>query len=193
MRHSTFENLFTVTMRRSHFLVVLCLAICTFDACHGHGRLIEPPSRSTAFRYGFPTPENYNDHELYCGGKGRQEKNGGKCGECGDAWDLPQPRPNEYGGKYGQGVVVRTYKPGADITLRIQLTASHRGLVVELILWSAANAQHWLKNYNIFLVHLFAGTLNSGYVIIWPQSKIVWTNICWNCIAERQVYHNRMI
>ena len=42
-------------------------------------------------RYGFETPANYNDHELYCGGYSRQhQRNGGKCGVCGDAWDLPR-------------------------------------------------------------------------------------------------------
>lgn len=57
----------------------------------GHGRLIEPPSRATMWRYGFDTPPNYNDHELYCGGYSRQwQSNGGKCGICGDAWDLPK-------------------------------------------------------------------------------------------------------
>lgn len=41
-------------------------------------------------RYGFNTPPNYNDHELYCGGFTRQyQKNGGKCGICGDPWDSP--------------------------------------------------------------------------------------------------------
>lgn len=95
--------------------------------CHGHGRLIEPPSRASAWRYGFQTPPNYNDHELYCGGFQRQQRNGGKCGECGDAWDVPLPRPNEYGGRWGQGVVVRKYNPSADITLRVELTASHMG------------------------------------------------------------------
>jgi hypothetical protein len=53
-----------------------------------HGRLIDPPSRASAWRYGFDTPHNYNDHELYCGGFTRQwVKNEGKCGVCGDAWD----------------------------------------------------------------------------------------------------------
>lgn len=56
-----------------------------------HGRLIEPPSRATMWRYGFDTPPNYNDHELYCGGYSRQwQNNGGKCGICGDAWDMPK-------------------------------------------------------------------------------------------------------
>ncbi len=43
------------------------------------------------WRYGFDTPPNYNDHELYCGGFSRQWRtNGGKCGICGDPWDSPQ-------------------------------------------------------------------------------------------------------
>lgn len=34
----------------------------------GHGRLISPPGRSTMWRYGYNTPKNYNDNQLYCGG-----------------------------------------------------------------------------------------------------------------------------
>ena len=58
-----------------------------------HGRLIEPPSRSTMWRYGFNNPPNYNDHESYCGGFTRQwQTNGGRCGVCGDPWDEQQVR-----------------------------------------------------------------------------------------------------
>ena len=82
----------------------------------GHARLIEPPSRTSAWRFGFDTPEMYNDHETNCGGFERHwEKNGGKCGPCGDAWDLPIPRDGESGGKYGRGVIVRNYIPGQTI------------------------------------------------------------------------------
>ena len=35
----------------------------------GHGRLWDPPGRSTAWRRGFPNPINYQDNELYCGGR----------------------------------------------------------------------------------------------------------------------------
>lgn len=107
--------------------VVIFILVSVTPKCEAHGRLIEPPSRASAWRYGFQTPPNYNDHELYCGGFTRQQRNGGKCGECGDAWDLPQPRPNEFGGRWGQGVVVRKYNPGSEITLRVELTASHMG------------------------------------------------------------------
>lgn len=52
---------------------------------------------------------------------------GGKCGECGDDYSLPMPRPHEFGGKYGQGVTVRKYNPGTLMTIRVELTASHMG------------------------------------------------------------------
>lgn len=109
------------------FIAVALILVNTIDVCNAHGRLIEPPGRSSAWRYGFQTPPNYNDHELYCGGFARQQKNGGKCGECGDAFDLPEPRPNEYGGKYGLGVIVKKYDAASVITIRIELTASHLG------------------------------------------------------------------
>ncbi|XP_065205427.1 uncharacterized protein LOC135835193 [Planococcus citri] len=99
-----------------------------FLLVNSHGRLIEPPSRASMWRYGFNTPPNFNDHELFCGGLTRQwQVNGGKCGVCGDAWDAPQPRPHEAGGKYGQGVIVRKYKTGAVFTIRVELTANHKG------------------------------------------------------------------
>lgn len=95
---------------------------------NGHGRLIEPPSRASAWRFGFDTPHNYNDHELYCGGFTRQwNKNGGKCGVCGDAWDSPKPRPHELGGRFGKGVIVRRYAPRDVIVIKVELTANHQG------------------------------------------------------------------
>jgi hypothetical protein len=33
-----------------------------------HGRLIQPAQRSSAWRYGYNNPENYNDNQLFCGG-----------------------------------------------------------------------------------------------------------------------------
>lgn len=109
-------------------LSLTILVITEIKLSDSHGRLVEPPSRSSAWRYGFQTPHNYNDHELYCGGFARQwNRNNGKCGECGDAWDLPKPRPNEFGGKYGTGVIVRKYKPEQIIELKVELTANHNG------------------------------------------------------------------
>ena len=55
------------------------------------------------------------------------DENNGKCGICGDAWDLPEPRPNEDGGIYGKGIIVRTYKAGQEITAKINVIANHFG------------------------------------------------------------------
>lgn len=117
-----------VCSRAGTWLISFTVMACFVANGEGHGRLIEPPSRASAWRYGFQTPPDYNDHELYCGGFTRQwKRNGGKCGECGDAWDMPEPRPHENGGQWGQGVIVRSYLPGTDLTIRVELTASHMG------------------------------------------------------------------
>ncbi|KOB64570.1 Eukaryotic translation initiation factor 3 subunit A [Operophtera brumata] len=106
----------------------LAVVAVSFHGASGHGRLIEPPSRASAWRFGFDTPHNYNDHELYCGGFSRQwNKNAGKCGVCGDAWDAPTPRAHELGGRFGKGVIVRKYAPKDAITIKVELTANHNG------------------------------------------------------------------
>ena len=33
-----------------------------------HGFMMEPPARNCMWRYGFNSPTNYNDNELFCGG-----------------------------------------------------------------------------------------------------------------------------
>ncbi|CAL1265993.1 unnamed protein product [Larinioides sclopetarius] len=108
----------------TYFIFCWCLAI----QVQGHGRLLEPPSRSSMWRFGYDTPSNYNDNELFCGGIYVQTViNRGKCGVCGDAYHLKQPRPNEAGGKYGLGIIVRNYTVGQVINARIDLTANHLG------------------------------------------------------------------
>lgn len=67
-------------------ILIVGIILQVVDVCYGHGSLIEPPSRSSAWRFGFKTPANSNDNELYCGGLQHQIANGGKCGVCGDAW-----------------------------------------------------------------------------------------------------------
>ena len=76
--------------RRRHILFgVWLLASLLVDEVSSHGRLIEPPSRASMWRYGFNTPPDYNDNQSYCGGFTHQyQRNNGKCGICGDAWDL---------------------------------------------------------------------------------------------------------
>lgn len=96
----------------------------------GHGRLLDPPSRSTMWRIeGFKflnTPPNYEDNQLFCGGAQVQwEMNGGKCGPCGDRWD--GTRDNEAGGKYATGRIVKKSAPGSVLDVTVELTTNHKG------------------------------------------------------------------
>jgi hypothetical protein len=78
------------------------------------------------WRFGYKTPPNYDDNQLFCGGVGVQYgRNGGKCGVCGDPWD--GPLENEAGGKYATGIIVRKYKVGQVIDVKVELTANHKG------------------------------------------------------------------
>ncbi|KAK6184668.1 hypothetical protein SNE40_007097 [Patella caerulea] len=94
----------------------------------GHGRLIDPPSRASMWRYGFDLPQSdYDDNQGYCGGQQQLwNRFKGVCGVCGDARS-PIPRAHERGGKYYAGTVVKTYQEGDSIEVTTQITANHRG------------------------------------------------------------------
>ncbi|XP_063615779.1 uncharacterized protein LOC134788951, partial [Penaeus indicus] len=110
-----------------HHSVALAFPALVVGACWGHGRLVEPPSRASAWRFGFDVPVDYNDDESFCGGVEHQYQNqSGRCGICGDAWD-ENPRPHEAGGKYATGTIVRTYTEGQTITVRVNVTSNHGG------------------------------------------------------------------
>ncbi|XP_054711618.1 uncharacterized protein LOC129221190 [Uloborus diversus] len=109
-------------------MLYLATALCLIGTVLGHARLYDPPGRSSMWRFGFKNPPNYDDSQLWCGGIARLwGTNKGKCGICGDAWNSPEPRPNEDGGKYGNGIIVRTYKSGQEITAKINVLANHFG------------------------------------------------------------------
>lgn len=40
---------------------------------------------------------------------------------------MQQPRAHEHGGRYGQGVIVRTYKMNAAIEIGVEIIANHQG------------------------------------------------------------------
>jgi len=39
-----------------------------YDSVSGHGRLVEPPSRASMWRYGYATKPDFHDNQLWCGG-----------------------------------------------------------------------------------------------------------------------------
>ncbi|XP_062607153.1 uncharacterized protein LOC134268934 [Saccostrea cucullata] len=108
-----------------HFLWTFVLCIVEV---YGHGKLWEPPSRSSIWRRGFDSPVNTNDNELNCGGyENHWIHQGGRCGVCGDPYQ-DHPRPNEAGGRYATGLITRKYKAGDVIDLAADLTANHIGV-----------------------------------------------------------------
>lgn len=55
------------------------------------------------------------------------EYNGGKCGLCGDEYNMTRPRTNEHKGEYGKGIIARRYKKGQDFPAIVELTFGHLG------------------------------------------------------------------
>lgn len=108
-------------MLNAYFLIKIILV-------NGHARLIDPPSRASAWRYNFDTPADYNDNQGWCGGRNYQlDIAYGKCGICGDPW-FDDPREHEApGGKYATGEIVATYTKGQMFKASIQVTANHNG------------------------------------------------------------------
>ncbi|KAL8602230.1 hypothetical protein ACOMHN_022743 [Nucella lapillus] len=108
--------------------MIVWLALTSLPLVEGHGRLMEPPSRSSLWRFGLSTAINYDDNALNCGGLNTEwYVNHGKCGVCGDPWEQAQPRDNEAGGKYGKGIIAKTYASGQVIPVRVDITANHMG------------------------------------------------------------------
>lgn len=122
-------------------------SVSAFEKVSGHGMMLDPPNRSSLWRYDPTAPINYNDNEVFCGGFGVTQKHSlqkkiiyrivnyqiqwgvhqGKCGVCGDSYGDPIPRDNENTGKYGQGKVVAQYPTGSVVTVTVRLTANHKG------------------------------------------------------------------
>ncbi|WAR03583.1 hypothetical protein MAR_010141 [Mya arenaria] len=107
--------------------MILAALVCwVFVAeVESHGRLMDPPARASAWRAGFPTPRNYDDNALFCGGFANRMNQGNKCGVCGDPYN--GRRENEAGGKFATGTIVRKYKMGQVVTMKVDITANHFG------------------------------------------------------------------
>lgn len=108
-----------------------CLILFLLPALiNGHASLVEPPSRAAMHLYGFPqNPVDYQHNEGFCGGFSHQFSAAiaGRCGICGDAWDA-NPREHEAPlGKYANGIIVRSYQPGEEISVSVLVTANHKG------------------------------------------------------------------
>ncbi|XP_045488901.1 uncharacterized protein LOC110993889 [Pieris rapae] len=160
----------------------LTVAALVVSVC-GHARVWSPPGRATAWRLGFKTPPDYDDTGLNCGGFNRQhDKNKGRCGICGDAYDLPSPRPHELGGKYGQGTIVANFTSKQIINVSIEMTAFHQGYWY-LNLCPDAESQECFDKYPLELKNggfYFFPHRDGNYTVQYRLPKIS----CEHCVLQ---------
>ena len=73
-------------------------------------------------------PKQFTDNELNCGGFSAQwDKHGGKCGVCGDEYNIANPK-YIYPGLFAQdGFITKTYKEGETIQVTIKITSNNQG------------------------------------------------------------------
>ncbi|CAD6991693.1 uncharacterized protein LOC101452679 isoform X1 [Ceratitis capitata] len=112
--------------------VLFCFAFLSYfyiDSVFGHGMMLDPPGRSSRWRYNSSAPVNYDDNGLNCGGMTVQwQQNNGKCGLCGDNYAAKMPRANEIGGYYGGvGVITKFFRGTFTIRVGVRITTNHLG------------------------------------------------------------------
>lgn len=91
------------------------------------GRLIKPPSRASAWRYGYNTPFEYDDTGFNCGGVYYQwQIANGSCGICGDRW-FNLPRKHEAPGIFATGIITGKYTEGQTINVTVNSTKNRGG------------------------------------------------------------------
>ncbi|RZC36428.1 Chitin bind 3 domain containing protein, partial [Asbolus verrucosus] len=108
--------------------ILLLVILALFEHVSSHGMMLEPANRASLWRFYRKSPTDYDDNAFNCGGFWTQwGQNGGNCGVCGDNWASSVPRSNENTGKFGNGIVTRTYKSGGTVDTSVTLTANHLG------------------------------------------------------------------
>lgn len=109
---------------------IMCVLLVQVTEIAGHGRLLQPVARTSAWRkWASLFPAYYNDNQMFCGGVATQwQKNGGKCGICGE--DYSAPKQFERGGSMYRNLIVAKYSEGQQIEATVEVTANHYGYFV---------------------------------------------------------------
>ncbi|KAK3713147.1 hypothetical protein QZH41_010059 [Actinostola sp. cb2023] len=94
----------------------------------GHGYILDPAARNACWQYGFDScGKEWTMDEKNCGAFSTQwDKNGGKCGVCGDAYHL-KIQKYVYPGSHATGTITKTYYEGQEIELNLMITVIHKG------------------------------------------------------------------
>ncbi|ESO98059.1 hypothetical protein LOTGIDRAFT_226726 [Lottia gigantea] len=114
--------------RPRRILILFMIYLFGFiNGVNGNAKLIDPPNRSSMWRYGFDVPVNKQDGYLNCGGivVSTLQNNQGRCGICGD--NFSAQKENEYGGKYGTGFIGKNYTQGETVPFTVQFVLGRPG------------------------------------------------------------------
>ena len=77
MGHSRSHLLEKILVRELSYENVTFCNHNSFQHTEGHGRLLDPPSRASMWRFGYDNPKDYNDNQGFCGGRIYQIQQGG--------------------------------------------------------------------------------------------------------------------
>ncbi|XP_045183844.1 uncharacterized protein LOC123542202 [Mercenaria mercenaria] len=90
--------------------------------------MVEPPHRSSLWRFNYNTTVNLRDDSLNCGGYDWQWRvHQGRCGVCGDLWNGTQHNADR--GQYDTGIIVRRYTDGHYINVTFEVSSNYLGYV----------------------------------------------------------------
>lgn len=157
---------------------VSLVAVLCIGSVVGHGYLLEPIQRGSRWRENASAPENYNDNELFCGGfTTHHNANKGKCGICGDNWKDTVPRRHELGGKFGEGVVVKTYLPEEVVVIKTEISANHRGYLQFELCDLDVSFLNWSSEF-IFSLNDFEVFARFSSISSLDIPTILYTSVC---------------
>ena len=101
-------------------ITISFVALLLIGMSQGHGRLVDPVARSSAWRKDLKKfPSYFDDNSMNCGGLGMQIKNDGKCGICGE--NFVSKKKFEKGGILYRGHIVKSYSEGQLIDVIVEV------------------------------------------------------------------------
>jgi hypothetical protein len=130
---------------------------------------------------------SYSDNELYCGAIHQKDDPGTNCGVCGDPLSQAQPRDNEMGGKYENGIITGTYTAGQTIDVEVDLNAAHLGAMEWRLCTNPATETQNCFNQHVLQLANGSGTklpVDKGPGWYKTQVKLPAGVTCGHCIIQ---------
>ncbi|ESO93013.1 hypothetical protein LOTGIDRAFT_119849, partial [Lottia gigantea] len=172
-------------------LAFLLCVVALMENVSGRARLIEPPMRSSIWRYNiYNVPKNLMDDHLNCGGFEYQwTVANGRCGSCGDPYFGPSN--NIYPGIYANNVMTRTVTQGSFLNVSVFADQNQLGYF-RFYLCPDMNGQEYIDLDECFDKHplQILDTFSSTYYVgsgggVFNMKLILPVNVfCQHCVLK---------